>query len=183
MVHGRIDDGLRMFDAHAQCEVLALDPYPLRVQALEHVARGMSCGQHHRIRAVGGPIRSAYATDPAVLHLEVVHPTTEVHLTTRCDDRLAHRGDDEWQFVGTDMRMRVHLDVRRRTEMHQRAQDRCDITAFVAPRVQFAVTVGARTTFAEAVVAVAIHYMLAVDDGKITPARPHVLATFQDDRA
>ncbi len=151
------------------------------MQQPEDVARRMSGGQHH---GFGGEFIGAvdhHAVDAPVAGEQVGDAAVEAHLATGGGDRLAHGGDDRRQFVGADVRMGVHQDLRAGAVGHEGAQHALHVAALVAARVELAVAVRAGAALAEAVVAVGVHDVFAVDGGQVAAARTNVLAAFDDD--
>ena len=80
------------------------------------------------------------------------------------------------------MRPCVREDRIRCAVTGQHLDDVANVAAFVRPRVQLAVGVGAGTAFAEAIVAVEIDDAVLGEALEITPSRLHGLAAIDDDR-
>ena len=77
--------------------------------------------------------------------------------------------------------MGIDQDVGRCAELAEHAQDFLDVSALLRPGEQLAVGVGSRSAFAEGVVALGIHAVVARDAGYVLAPFMHVLAAFQHD--
>lgn len=97
----------------------------------------------------------------------------EMHARARTLESFTQGGNDSGEFVRADVRMGLDEDVRVRAEVHEVAEGGPQVTAFVAARVQFAVAVGPRAAFAEAVVRIGVDLVFARDADQIPPALPH----------
>ena len=80
------------------------------------------------------------------------------------------------------MRMGVSQDRGARPELAKDIQNLIDRPPFLAAGVKFAVGIGAGSPFAEAVVGLFVHLMLAADQGDILFTFAHVLSAFDHDR-
>ena len=104
-----------------------------------------------------------------------------MHLPPCGHNRLPHALDDLGQLIRPDVRVGIDQNRRICTELDQPFQRPSDVPAFVAARVQFAIAVSARTSFAEAVIRIRINAVLARDAHEVTSALTHRLSAFDDD--
>ncbi len=141
----------------------------------------MARGQHHRSGEDLIALCRTHAVYATVGDQEVVHACAESHFAARRFNGLAHSGDDLGELVGADVRMGVHEDVRRGTERGEGLQHRRHIAALVAAGIELTVAVGARAAFTEAVIAVGVHHVIAVDGGEVAAPCADVLAALQND--
>jgi hypothetical protein len=176
-----IDRRLRVLDAHAQREILALDRHAGRGQPLVHRPRGVADRQHHGVRRdlvaapqAHGPHRPALAAQADRLALEAVDHALALQM-------LAQRRQHLGQQVRAHVRPRLDRDLGGRAEAHEIGQHLLDAFAILAARVELAVGVRARAAFTEAVVRVGIQ-RAPLEVGQIAPPRLHGLAPLEDGR-
>src|SRR5579871_5538222 len=77
------------------------------------------------------------------------------------------------------MRMSVHQDRRRSSELNQQVQDTPDIAALRATGVQFAVAVCSRTAFTKTIIAFGVDDAIFIERGQIPASRTNILSAFQ----
>ena len=99
------------------------------------------------------------------------------------EERRADGFDDAGQLVCADMRMGIDEDGLGGAMGHQDAEGRLHIAAFLRTGVQLAVAVSACTAFAEAVVAVRVDAVFAVDGDQIPSPLPHHRPPLENDGA
>ena len=131
----RIDQALRMLDAHAHGKRLRLHRHTGGVQHLKGVACAVPDGkQHlgafdHRLHAVlYGPDRG----DAPVFRAERSQPRAEAHLAAVVEDLLAEILHDPHQNVGADVRLCVKQDLRAGACLAELLQHPADALVFRA---------------------------------------------------
>ena len=179
MVLDRVDERLRMLDAHAHRKGLGLDAHAARVQQFVHVVRRMPRSEHH-----GGPldplVAAADATNPPVAQQEVRHAAVEAKHPARIGDRPPDIADDIGQLVGADMGMGFAEDFGRGAVKDERLQRLVVIAALLAAREELAVGKGSRAALAESVVRVGIDGAVAVDPCDVALAGRDVAPPFEN---
>ena len=181
MVLDRIDECLRMLDAHPHGEGLGLDAHAARIQCLVYIARRVARGQHDG-RTLNAFVAAAHARDPPVAQIEARHAAAETDRTARRLDRSADVGDDAGQLVRPDMGMRLVENLLRSAVEDERLQRLVVIAALLAAREELAVGKRPRTAFAESVVRVGIDRAVAVDLRDVALALRNPFAAFEHDR-
>src|SRR5580704_12803110 len=79
------------------------------------------------------------------------------------------------------MRVSVDQDTRVGAELHQQPEYPAYVAPLGAARIQFAVAIGARTTFAKAIIAFRVDHTVLVQGGKVSAPGSDILSSLQDD--
>ena len=138
MVLDRIDERLRMLDAHPHGKGLGLDAHAAAVEQFVNIARRMACGEHHG-GAFDQAVAAPHTADAALFDLQVRDAAFEAEHAARIDDRLPDVLHDARQTVGADMRMRLVEYFGRRAVEHERLQRLVIVAALLAAREELAV--------------------------------------------
>ena len=148
-----VDERLRMLDARAHREGLALEREPPIAGELEDVARRVPArdddarGLDRFASARAGVLQHDRANRTA-RQLDIGQAGEETYLTTCGDDALADAFHDGGQLVGADMGLRLPENLVRRPRLDERLEHVADMRAFRA-RGQLAVGKRAGAAFPE----------------------------------
>ena len=148
-----VDERLRMLDAHAHREGLALEREPPIAGELEDVTRRVPArdddarGFDHLTRTCAGILQHDRANRTA-RQLDIDQTGEETHLATCGNDALTNAFHDGGQLVGTDMGLRLPENLVRRPRLDERLEHVADMRAFRA-RGQLAVGKRAGAAFPE----------------------------------
>ena len=170
-----------MLDAHAKGEGFGFHVKSFLHQHVEHVAGAVARRQHHSLAAESLASR-LHAHAAAFLADQAGHTGVEMHHTAGRLHGLAHGRHHRRQAIRANVRMGFHQNMWVCPVGHQPFKRFPDVAPLLASRVEFAVAVGARTTFSKTVVGFRIDDMLFVELGQIPSACPHVLAALQHHR-
>lgn len=180
MILDRVDERLRVFDAHPHGEGFGLEAHPAPVQQFVDVAGRMARGQDD-----GRPFDQFVAAPdtayPSVVHLQVGHPALEAEHAAGIEDRLPDVLHDARQLVGSDMGMGLEEDFGVGTVEDQRLERLVVVAAFLAAGEELAIGEGAGTPFAEGVVRFGVDGSVAVDLGDVAFAGRDVASALEDD--
>ena len=180
MVLRRVDQPLRMLDAHAHSESLRLE---LDAAAVEHLVDvpGRMAGSQHDGRPFDERIAEQHALDTVLPDAQAGRTGPEDELAPGLLDRPADRRDDAGKAVGPDMRMSV---VENRLVGAVKAKH-LERLAVIAPLfgtgVQLAVGISPGPALAESVVAVGIDLAVAIDPSDVALTGRDVLAALEHD--
>ncbi|GIW70366.1 MAG: hypothetical protein KatS3mg101_1113 [Patescibacteria group bacterium] len=176
-----VDEGLRMFDAHAEGEGLRLDDDMATVQQLVNVAGRVASGEDDGRGGVLVVVVDHDALHHAVVEDKIRHPAVEMDFSAMVQNGLADVGHDVGQLVGTDVGVGVDEDVAFGTVFDQQAKHLEVVAPFVGSGVKLAVGVGAGTAFAEAVVRIRIDFVELLDGSQVAAPLAHVFASVEND--
>ena len=97
----------------------------------------MSCCQNHWTHE--SLIATSYTLHLIILEQNGIHLRLEVHFTSTTDDGIAHRLDDVWQLVRTQMWMSIRQNTRAGSMLAKHIQNLLHIATFLASRIELAV--------------------------------------------
>ena len=179
MVLDRVDQRLRMLDAHPHGKGLGLDAHAAAVEQFVNIARRMARSQHD-----GGSfdqfVAAPYAFYPVAFDFQIGNAAPETEHAARSDNRLPDTLHDARQLVGSDVRMGLEENFGRRTVKHQRLQRLVVVAAFFAAGEELAVGKGPGSAFTEGVVRVGVHSAVAVDLRDVALAGRNVAPALQN---
>ena len=181
MILNLIDEPLRMLQAHADRDALRLDRDACLIQITINITGGMTRRQDHRSHESLSPIR-LHADRLAIMDQQAIHPSLEMYLSATALNPLTHRLDHTRQLIRSDVRVRVDQDRRTGSMLTEDIQDPVHRTTFLAPCIKLSIGIGTGAAFAKTVIRLAIHPMLAADQGDIPFAGTHILSPLQHDR-
>ena len=135
-----------------------------------------------RAPGISSPLASTTPRTAPLREDEVGHARAHADLAAAGRDCLADARDDRRELVCAYVRVRVDEDVRAGAIRDESPEDRPNVAALDAPRVELAVAVRPSAPFAEAVVAVGVDDVSLGDGGHVM-TRADVLSALEDDRA
>jgi len=109
------------------------------------------------------------------------HLGLKVYFSATVENGLAHIFDDMRKAVGTDVGMCIGEDGWTGAMLHEDLQDAVGIAAFLATRVEFAVTISSCPTLAKGVVAFGVYPLLGADACQVFLALAHIFSSFYND--
>ena len=178
MVLDRVDQRLRVLDAHTHGERLGFEPDAPTVKHFVNIACRVARGQDDG-RAFEHLVAARHPRDAPVAHAQVGDSLSEQETAARREDCAADIRNDRRQLVRADVRMRLAEDLGVGAVEDERFERLAVVAAFLAAREELAVGEGAGAALAERIVRIGIDRSVAVDLGDVALAVGHGTAALQ----
>ena len=124
-----------------------------------------------------------YALDTTIAYDQLLDPLLEVHLATSRANRITHIGDDTWQFVRADMRVRLIQNLGRSTVVNKALQRTVVVASLLAASEELSVRECSCSTLAKGVVRVGIDSLVALNFCDILASLDNLLTSFKEYRS
>ena len=162
MVLYLIDQHCRMLQTDTDCNAFRFNRHMIRSQPTIYISRRMSgCQYHGSEKSLSCICFDTF--DFIVLNNQCIHSCLEMYFSATFDNGVPHIFNDTWQFVCSDMRMRIHQYRSRSSMLAKYVQNLIYIPSLLAPGIEFPIRISSCTPFAKTVIRFRVNRVFPAD--------------------